>query len=112
MAMRPSLAGGVLAAAVAFAPSFSFVLAGGRRFERLRHNAAALTFLGGAGPAAVGAILGAAVSLASALSDPWQAGILAAAAIALLLLRRGVVETLVAAGVLGVIVTLAGAPTL
>jgi chromate transporter len=31
------LAGGALAALVAFAPSFSFVLLGGRRFERLRH---------------------------------------------------------------------------
>ena len=34
------IAGGVLAALVAFTPSFSFVLLGGGRFERLRANAA------------------------------------------------------------------------
>lgn len=105
------LAGGLLAAAIAFAPSFSFVLAGGPRFERLRQNATPLAFLGGAGPAAIGAILGAAIPLALALSEPWQAGILGGAAIALLLLRWSIVETLVAAGVVGVIVSLAGAPT-
>src|SRR5207302_10951526 len=54
------VAGGALAAAVAFAPSFMFVLAGGGRFERLRQNVTALAFLDGAGPAAIGAILGAA----------------------------------------------------
>ena len=32
------LAGGLLAAAVAFAPSFAFVLLGARRFDRLRAN--------------------------------------------------------------------------
>jgi len=92
------LGGGLLAAAVAFAPSFSFVLLAGDRFERLRRNATARAFLEGAGPAAIGAILGAAVALAGVLDQPWQAGVLAAATIALLLLRRGVVETLVVAG--------------
>ena len=43
-------------------------------------------------------------------SASWQFGVLAAAAIALLLLRRGVVQTLLAAGAIGVIVALAGAP--
>ena len=105
------VAGAVLAAVVAFAPSFLFVLAGGRRFEHLRQNAAALAFLGGAGPAAIGAILGAAVTLTRALSEGWQAGILGLAAIALLLLRRGTVETLLAAGAIGVVVALTGAPT-
>ena len=104
------VAGSVLAAAVAFAPSFLFVLVGGGRFERLRQNPSALSFLDGAGPAAIGAILGAAVPLARALGASWQFGVLAAAAIALLLLRRGTVMVLVAAGAIGVIVALAGAP--
>lgn len=104
------IAGGVLAAFVAFTPSFSFVLLGGSRFERLRQNTAARAFLDGAGPAAIGAILGAAIPLAGDLSQAWQAAVLAAAAIALLLLRRGIVETLLAAGVVGVILAVAGAP--
>ena len=44
------VAGGVLAAAVAFAPSFCFVLAGGRRFEELRTGQGPRAFLDGAGP--------------------------------------------------------------
>ena len=62
------LAGGVLAAFVAFTPSFSFILVGGGRFEKLRSNANARAFLDGAGPAA---ILGAAITLATALAQPW-----------------------------------------
>jgi chromate transporter len=104
------LAGGLLAAAVAFAPSFSFILLGGRRFERLRENANARAFLDGAGPAAIGAILGAAVTLAGALGEGWQAAVLAVAAIALLVVGRGVVETLLVAGLVGVALALAGAP--
>ena len=104
------LGGAVLAAVVAFVPSFSFILLGGRRFEQLRNNRNARAFLDGAGPAAIGAILGAAVTLATALQEPWQFGILAGAALALLVVRRGVVETLLAAGALGVIAALAGAP--
>jgi chromate transporter len=104
------IAGGLLAAVVAFVPSFSFVLVGGRRFERLRNNRSALAFLNGAGPAAIGAILGAAVPLTRALSEPWQAGVLAVSAVSLLILRRGIVTTLLAAGLVGVLVGLAGAP--
>src|ERR1019366_7666353 len=84
------LLGGVLAALVAFSPSFSFILLGGERFERLRENADARAFLDGAGPAAIGAILGAAITLALALAESWQFGLLALAAVALLALRRGV----------------------
>ena len=104
------LLGGVLAALVAFLPSFSFIILGGGRFERLRGNASARAFLDGAGPAAIGAILGAAITLAVALAQAWQFGLLAAAAIALLLLRRGVVETLLGAAGIGIIAALAGAP--
>jgi chromate transporter len=102
------LAGGLLAAAVAFAPSFSFVLLLARRFDRLRSNERAQAFLDGAGPAAIGAILGAAIPLTEALSEWWQFVLLGLAAVALLLLRRGVVATLVAAGVIGAVVALAG----
>ena len=102
--------GALLAAAVAFAPSFSFILLGGGRFERLRRNDRARGFLDGAGPAAIGAILGSAVTLAGALSEDWQTGVLAGAAVALLVVRRGVVETLVLAGAVGAGLSLAGAP--
>jgi chromate transporter len=104
------IAGGVLAAVVAFTPSFSFILLGGGRFERLRNDQRARAFLDGAGPAAIGAILGAAILLAGALQEAWQFAILAAAAIALLVLKRGIVQTLLAAGALGVVAALAGAP--
>ena len=104
------LAGGLLAALVAFTPSFSFILLGGSRFEQLRNNRRARAFLDGAGPAAIGAILGAAILLAGVLQEAWQLAILAAALIALLILKRGIVETLLAAGTLGVVAALAGAP--
>jgi chromate transporter len=104
------IGGGLLAAAVAFLPSFSFILLGGGRFERLRSNYTARGFLGGAGPAAIGAILGSAIPLAAALGEWWQAAVLAAAALALLALRWGVVPVLVGAGAVGAVVALAGGP--
>jgi chromate transporter len=104
------VAGGVLAAAIAFAPSFLFVLLGGGHFGRLRENRDAQAFLDGAGPAAVGAILGAAIPLAGALVETWQFIILGAAAVALLLARRDVVLTLVASGAIGAAIALAGGP--
>jgi chromate transporter len=104
------LAGGLLAALVAFVPSFAFVLLGGRRFQRLRQNRDARAFLDGAGPAAIGAIIGAAITLAVALQESWQFAVLAAAFGALLVLGRGVVQTLLAAAVIGVIAAYAGAP--
>ena len=102
--------GALLAATVAFAPSFLFVLVGADRFDRLRDSRATQAFLAGAGPAAVGAILGAAVPLAFALEEGWQFALLALAAIALLVLRRGVVVVLVGAGAAGALLALAGAP--
>jgi chromate transporter len=104
------LAGGALAAAVAFAPSFSFVLLGGNRFQRLRQNTSARAFLDGAGPAAIGAILGASIPLASALEEDWQYVVLACAAIALIALRRGVVQVLLLAGAAGILAFAVGAP--
>ena len=67
-------------------------------------------FLAGAGPAAIGAILGVAVPLARALLEPWQFVILSLAAILLLPLRRSVVMIIVGAGIVGTIATLLGAP--
>jgi chromate transporter len=104
------LLGGIMAAAIAFAPSFAFVLLAGRRFDGLRDRPGPRAFLDGAGPAAVGAIAGAAVALAGVLAETWQFGVLAAAAIALLVLRRGVVITLVGAAAVGVALALLGAP--
>jgi chromate transporter len=104
------IGGGLLAALVAFVPSFSFVLLGGGRFERLRSEANPRAFLDGAAPAAIGAILGATIPLTAALSEAWQFAVLAAAGVSLLLLRRGIVLTLLGAGAVGVILALAGAP--
>ena len=101
------LAGGLLAAAVAFAPSFLFVLLGGPRFQRIRSNQRARAFLDGAGPAAIGAILGSAVTLTRELTRPWQFAVLAGALVSLLPLRRGVVLTLVSAAAIGVAIALA-----
>ena len=75
------VAGGLLAALVAFSPSFVFVLGGARYFSALRTSRAAQAFLDGAGPAAIGAILGSAILLAGELRQPWQFAVLAAAAI-------------------------------
>src|SRR5690349_15261730 len=83
--------GAFLAALVAFSPSFAFILLGGRRFDLIRRDDRARAFLDGAGPAAIGAILGSAIPLARALEESWQYGVLAGAAILLLALRRGVV---------------------
>jgi chromate transporter len=102
--------GATLAAAIAFAPSVTFVLVGAGHFERLRGDARAQAFLDGAGPAALGAILGSAIPLAGALHETWQAIVLGAAAVALLLVRAGVVAVLLGAGVIGAAVALAGAP--
>jgi chromate transporter len=102
--------GGLLAALVAFAPSFSFILFGAERFERLLVNERVIAFLAGAAPAAAGSIIGAAIPLASANSETWQFIVLGGAAIALLVLRRGVVLTLLSAGLVGTAAALLGAP--
>ena len=100
------IAGGLLAAAVAFTPSFLFVLLGGPRFDQVRGHARARAFLDGAGPAAIGAIFGSAVVLGRELTHDWQYAVLAAALVLLLPLRRGAVLTLVAAAAVGVAIAL------
>jgi chromate transporter len=102
--------GGVLAALVAFAPSFIFVIAGGPRFDRLRSSKRIQGFLTGAGAAAIGAIAGAAIPLGRELTHLWQFGVLGLAAGWLLGLRKVVVTALLGAGALGVIAAIPGAP--
>ena len=104
------LGGGLLAATVAFTPSFVFILLGARHFDRLRGNWRARAFLDGAGPAAIGAILGSAVPLARAITVPWQYAVLAGATVVLLLLRKSVVLTLIGAGAVGALIAVAGGP--
>jgi chromate transporter len=104
------LGGGLLAAFVAFTPSFVFVIAGGGHFDRLRRSPLMQAFLTGAGAAAIGAIAGSSIPLARALSHVWQAGVLGLALVWLMLLRRPVVPALIGAGALGVVAALAGAP--
>ncbi len=104
------LGGGLLAALIAFAPSFAFVLLGGPHFDRLRGSRAVRAFLGGAGPASIGAIAGSALPLGLALGHLWQVGVLGAALIWMLALRRNVVVGLVVAALVGVGVSLLGVP--
>jgi chromate transporter len=104
------IGGGLLAALVAFLPSFAFVLGGARHFQKLRQNIAARAFLDGAGPAAIGAIIGVAIPLALALGQAWQLAVLGGAALSLLVLRRSVVFTLLLAAIIGIIVVQLGAP--
>jgi chromate transporter len=104
------VAGGLLAALIAFSPSFLFVLVGARHFDSLRHNARVRAFLDGAGPASIGAIIGVAIPLALALEDAWQFGVLAAAVIMLFALRSGAVLTLLLGAAAGVVAVQLGAP--
>jgi len=102
--------GAVLAALIAFAPSFVFILAGGRHFGALRTNRVAQSFLNGAGPAAIGAIAGASIPLALAITHEWQVAVLAGALVVVVGLRRSVVLTLVGAGVIGAFGAALGLP--
>jgi len=100
------LAGGLLAAFVAFTPSILFILFGAPHFGPLRTSATVQGFLDGAGPAAIGGIGGSAVPLGLALGHAWQVAVLALAAAWLLGARRGVVSALSGAAGLGVLAVL------
>jgi chromate transporter len=104
------LGGGLLAALIAFAPSFCFIIAGASHFDRLRADTRIQAFLTGAGAAVIGAIAGSAIPLGRELAHLWQFGLLGLAAAWLLGLRRGLVPALLAAGVVGVVAVMAGAP--
>ena len=104
------VAGAALAAVVAFAPSFAMVLAGAPFFDQLRTRPGPRAFLDGAGPAAVGAIFGAAVLLAPQAGKEWWQGLVIAAAVAAGLLRRGSFAILVLGLALGLLASAAGLP--
>lgn len=99
------LSAALVATAVAFAPSFALVMLGAPYFERLRSSPNARAFLDGAGPAAAGAILGAAVPLLRAIDEPWQWVVLAASAAALVA-RVPPIWALVGGGLAGLATTL------
>ncbi|UGS39230.1 chromate efflux transporter [Capillimicrobium parvum] len=103
------LPGALLASAIAFAPSFVLVLLLAPRFAALRASVPARAFLDGAGPAAVGAILGAAVVLLDGVDHAWQWVLLGLAAGALLLGRRPI-EVLLTGFVAGIVLWALGAP--
>jgi len=102
------LGGALLAALVAFGPSFAFVLVGARHFTSIRDNVGAQSFLNGAGPCVIGAIAGSSVALTRSFVHPWQAVVLGAALVWLFALRRGVVVGLLACACAGVVLALAG----
>jgi chromate transporter len=102
------LPGALLAAAVAFAPSFLVVALTGARFERLRSSPGARAFLDGAGPAAAGAVLGVAVPLFAALEEDWQYAVLGVAAV--LVVRLSPIWALVGGALAGLLAVLAGLP--
>ncbi len=102
------IGGGLLAVACAFAPSFFFVIGGGRHFDGLRSNVRVQHFLTGAGAAVIGAIAGSAIPLGRALAHPWQVAVLGGAALWLLALRRNLVACLLLAAIAGAVVALAG----
>jgi chromate transporter len=104
------LGGGLLAALIAFSPSFLFILLGGSRFDRIRANTSMRFFLAGAGPAVIGAIAGSAIPLGLSYQHLWQIPILAGAVIWMFVLRRGVVSGLLIAGAVGIILAIAGVP--
>ncbi|MFJ9284902.1 chromate transporter [Kitasatospora aureofaciens] len=57
------------------APSFLFVIFGGRHFDALRADPRVQAFFGGASPAVIGAVAGSAVPLAVALQHAWKYGV-------------------------------------
>jgi chromate transporter len=98
-------AGGVMGAlataCVAFVPSFILVGGGARHFEKLRNNASVRSFLDGAGPGALGAILGVSVPLLMSLSQPWQLVVAAGAVFCVFVLRRSPFQVLLLAAIIG-----------
>jgi len=100
--------GALLAAALAFAPSFAFIVGGGSKFGSIRSNRSVQWFFSGAGPAVIGAIAGSAIPLGLSLHLYWQIAVLAGALIWLLLARRSVVACLLTAGVVGTLLAFAG----
>lgn len=104
------IGGAALATLVAFTPSFLFVLAGVTWLDHLRESPNVRAFLRGAGPAAIGAIIGVALPLALALGEWWQFVVLGLMVVWLTVARRSVVSAIVGAGVIGLVLHLLGVP--
>jgi len=104
------VAAAMLAAVIAFAPSFAFIMLGGPSFERLRSSLLAQGFLAGAGPAAIGAILATSILLARSLTHLWEVPLALVAVLWLLLIRRGTVSMLVFGALVGGIGVALGLP--
>lgn len=98
------VAGALLATAVAFTPSFVFVIAAGPHFERLRTNRRATAFLAGAGPCVIGAIGGSSIALGLLLERLWQLPILAVALVWLFVARKSLLSALLVSGLAGAVV--------
>ena len=101
--------GAVVAACVAFVPSFLLIGCGARHFERLRKNTSVRSFLDGAGPGAIGAILGVSVPLLMSLSEGWQWIVAAVAVGSVFTLRRSPFQVLLLAAVAGALCVQFGA---
>lgn len=95
--------GGLLASAIAFVPSFLFILLGASRFEGLRTNDTAAGFLRGAGPCVIGSIGGSAIPLTGLLGHLWQIPLALLALTWMFALRRNAVSALLFAGAIGAI---------
>ena len=100
--------GAVLAAAVAFVPSFLLIGFGARHFEKIRMNVSVRSFLDGAGPGAIGAIIGVAVPLLLSLSQNWQYVFAALSVVIVFVLRRTTFQTLLLMATAGVVVVQCG----
>ncbi|HST24759.1 MAG TPA: chromate transporter, partial [Gaiellaceae bacterium] len=94
----------------AFAPSFAMVLAGAPFFDQLRGRPGPRAFLNGAGPAAVGAIFGAAVLLAPQAAKEWWQAIVLVVAVGAAALGRSSFLILALGLALGLLAAAAGLP--
>jgi chromate transporter len=101
------LLGALLASAVAFVPSFLFILVGASHFEKLRTNKTAAAFLRGSGPCVIGSIAGSSIPLALLLGHLWQIPFALAGLAWLFVLRRGTVSAILLAGACGALVVVA-----
>ena len=104
------LTAALLAALLAFAPSFLLVIGLGSSFERIRTSPVAQGFMSGAGPAAIGAIFGSGFLLLRGVGELWQLPLLFIAIVWLLLLRRGPMSLLLFAGAAGAVLGVLGVP--
>jgi chromate transporter len=87
-----------------------FILTGAAWLDRLTESPNVRAFLRGAGPAAIGAIVGVALPLSLALGEWWQFVALGLMVVWLSVLHKGVVGAIVGAGVIGLLLHLLGAP--